>query len=375
MRVAVIGAGIVGSSVGWNLARRGAKVVMIDADAPGTGVTNWSLGWVNASNKTQTREYFDLNVAGMAACRELALELVPGDWWNPIGHLRWTDEPASAQALHLAVEQLRLWGYKAETWKAEKVRDLLEPEICFPDDDTEVAFYPGEGWIIGRTLAERLVQGAQGCGAETHFGSVLTDVVVEGDLVTGVVLSDGRRIRVDAVVNAAGPAGAEVASLVGRTLPMREEPGLLARVHCATVPLRRVMHAPHVELRPDGPRLVVLHSREIDSLIESSASISDLSGRLCRLATDVAPALDDSELVEAQIAWRPIPLDGFPSVGAASNISGYYEAVTHSGITLGAIVGRVLTQEMIDGTVDAVIAPYRPDRFTDAGTPLATRDR
>jgi glycine/D-amino acid oxidase-like deaminating enzyme len=120
---------------------------------------------------------------------------------------------------------------------------------------------------------------------------------------------------------------------------------------------------------------VVLHSREIDSLIESSASISDLSGRLCRLATDVAPALDDSELVEAQIAWRPIPLDGFPSVGAASNISGYYEAVTHSGITLGAIVGRVLTQEMIDGTVDAVIAPYRPDRFTDAGTPLATRDR
>ncbi|HEY2638711.1 MAG TPA: FAD-binding oxidoreductase [Streptosporangiaceae bacterium] len=373
--MAVIGAGIVGSSVGWHLARRGARVVMIDACEPGTGVTNWSVGWVNASNKTQTREYFDLNVAGMAACRELALELGPGDWWNLAGHLRWTDNPASAQALHLAVEQLCLRGYEAEIWKAKKVRDLLEPHICFPDDDTEVAFYPGEGWINGRTLAERLVQGARDCGAETHFGSVLTDVVVEGDRITGVVLSDGQHLRVDAVVNAAGPAGAKVASLVGRTLPMREEPGLLARVRCDPVPIRRVMHAPHVELRPDGPRLAVLHSREIDSLIESSTSISDLSGRLCRLASDVVPALDASEFVEAQIAWRPIPVDGLPSVGAASDISGYYEAVTHSGITLGAIVGRVLAQEIVDGTVDDLIAPYRPDRFTDAGTPSATRDR
>jgi glycine/D-amino acid oxidase-like deaminating enzyme len=135
------------------------------------------------------------------------------------------------------------------------------------------------------------------------------------------------------------------------------------------------MHAPHVELRPDGPRLAVLHSREIDSLIESSTSISDLSGRLCRLASDVVPALDASEFVEAQIAWRPIPVDGLPSVGAASDISGYYEAVTHSGITLGAIVGRVLAQEIVDGTVDDLIAPYRPARFTDAATPSATRDR
>ena len=78
------------------------------------------------------------------------------------------------------------------------------------------------------------------------------------------------------------------------------------------------------------------------------------------------------ELAEARIAWRPIPADGFPSVGAASGVRGYYEAVTHSGITLGAIVGRVLAQEIIDGTVDDLIAAYRPDRRTDARAPLTT---
>ncbi len=53
MRVAVIGSGVVGSGVGWHLARRGASAVMIDAARPGAGVTNWTFSWVNASNKTK----------------------------------------------------------------------------------------------------------------------------------------------------------------------------------------------------------------------------------------------------------------------------------------------------------------------------------
>jgi glycine/D-amino acid oxidase-like deaminating enzyme len=44
-RVAVIGVGILGASVGWNLSRHGAKVVFIDAGRPGEGVTNWSFSW------------------------------------------------------------------------------------------------------------------------------------------------------------------------------------------------------------------------------------------------------------------------------------------------------------------------------------------
>ncbi|MFE4679640.1 hypothetical protein ACFRNJ_02200 [Streptomyces sp. NPDC056721] len=58
--------------MGWNLSRRGAKVVFIDAGQPGEGVTNWSFSWANASNKTVRKSYFDLNVAGMEAHRELA---------------------------------------------------------------------------------------------------------------------------------------------------------------------------------------------------------------------------------------------------------------------------------------------------------------
>jgi glycine/D-amino acid oxidase-like deaminating enzyme len=50
-------------------------------------------------------------------------------------------------------------------------------------------------------------------------------------------------------------------------------------------------------------------------------------------------------------------------VGALSQIPGYYEAVTHSGVTLGPLVGRLLACEILAGEVDPLIAPFRPDRF------------
>ena len=144
---------------------------------------------------------------------------------------------------------------------------------------------------------------------------------------------------------------------------MRDEPGLVARVQCDRVPIRRAMHAPRVELRPDGGNRVVLHSREIDAQIGSIVDTTELSERLHRLAVDVVPSLGTSKIIEARVARRPIPIDGFPAVGGVDNVGGYYEAITHSGISLGVIVGRLLAREIIDGTVDELVATYRPGRL------------
>jgi glycine/D-amino acid oxidase-like deaminating enzyme len=67
--------------------------------------------------------------------------------------------------------------------------------------------------------------------------------------------------------------------------------------------------------------------------------------------------------VEARFGLRPVPADGHSCVGALPEIPGYYEAVTHSGVTLGPLVGRLLAREILTGEVDPLIAPFRPDRF------------
>ncbi|WP_267881224.1 NAD(P)/FAD-dependent oxidoreductase [Streptomyces xylophagus] len=380
-RVAVVGVGVLGASVGWNLARRGAEVVLVDAGRPGEGVTNWSFSWANASNKTVSKAYFDLNVAGLAAHRELAGVIGPDSWWHPSGHLRWTDDPAAEAKLLETVELLAGWDYRVEVHTGAEVRRRLEPALTLPDE-APVVFYPDEAWVHGRHLVGRLVDQAVAFGAQLRFGTgvVGIDTGSDGSIRT-VALSDGSRLDVDVVVNAAGPSASHVAGLVGRHLPMRREPGVVTRIDCARVPIHRVMHAPHIEIRPDGDASMVLHSREIDALIDADAPVdagaltdpgalidagdepAQLARLLHELARRVVPELDTSRIAQTRVVNRPIPADGFPSVGAVPSVPGYYEAVSHSGITLGPVIGRLLASEILSGERDELLADFRPERL------------
>ncbi|MFF4273498.1 NAD(P)/FAD-dependent oxidoreductase [Streptomyces sp. NPDC001536] len=362
-RVAVIGVGIVGACVGWNLSRGGADVVFIDAGRPGEGVTNWSFSWVNASNKTVSRSYFDLNVAGMAAHRDLARAVGPDSWWYPSGHLRWADDPATRARFLKTAELLASWDYRVEEYTGAEVRRRFEPALAVPGE-AQVLFYPDEAWVQGRHLVRRLLQEAVASGAGLRSGTAVRDIGTGSDgSVRSVALSDGSSLDVDAVVNAAGPGASTVAGLVARHLPMHTEPGVVTRITCAHVPIHRAMHAPHIELRPDSDASVVLHSREIDALIDTAEDPGRLASLLHESARHVVPELGDSPVAQTRIAHRPIPADGFPSVGAVPSVPGYYEAVTHSGITLGPVIGRLLAAEILTRKTDPLLADFRPQRF------------
>jgi glycine/D-amino acid oxidase-like deaminating enzyme len=207
------------------------------------------------------------------------------------------------------------------------------------------------------------VEDAGRLGAQVWVDSAVTDITLRDLRSIEIEIADELSLKVDAVVNAAGPMGGQIARLVGRNLPLRYEPGMVARLRCERVPIRRAMHSPHVELRPDGHDLVAIHSREIDSLLDQDTALPELAHRLRELAVDVVPALGTSDLVASNVAMRPIPGDGFPSVGAAKGFDGYYEAITHSGITLAIIIGRLLSQEIVDGTVDDRLRAFQPARF------------
>jgi glycine/D-amino acid oxidase-like deaminating enzyme len=364
-RVAVIGAGVIGAAVGWNLSRRGVDVLFIDRSEPGSGVTDWTFSWVNASNKTQTDEYFELSVAGLDAHYRLAATIGGDNWWHPTGHLRWADSPEATERLRAKVSQLASRGYEVVLWEAERVRRLLEPAVRFPADDTPVAVYLREGWLDGRALASRLVHDAAGHGARALLNTNVCDIVTEHGRIAAVVTTGGQRHQVDAVVNAAGPDGDKIAALAGRALPMRYDPGLILRLQCGNVPIGRVMHAPHIELRPDGRGQVLLHSRELDSGLASHHEFPPTLARdVLARAIDIVPALADSAMAGARAVSRPIPADGFPSAGALEDIPGYYEAISHSGITLAAIIGQLLAEEIVDGEISPLIRPYRPGRLT-----------
>jgi glycine/D-amino acid oxidase-like deaminating enzyme len=72
------------------------------------------------------------------------------------------------------------------------------------------------------------------------------------------------------------------------------------------------------------------------------------------------------ELAALAGAAGPVPADGRSIVGWLPGADGVYVAVTHSGVTLGAHLARLVTAELVTGAVPAALAPYRPGRFTAA---------
>jgi glycine/D-amino acid oxidase-like deaminating enzyme len=359
VKVAVVGAGIVGSSVAYRLSEGGAEVVLVDPSEPGSGTTSASFAWVNANNKLP-RDYFELNLAGMREHERLHGEIGAG-WLHPTGNLIQVPDEEQ-ENLESRVERLRSWSYAAEMLPASKVNEKLEPQAAFPDPETKVAHFPEESWVDAPALTRTLVQAASSNGANLLVGNTVQDIEAGGEDVR-LRPGNGDTVYADAVVNATGAGAVSVAEMVGRTLPLDVFRGLLVRVAVRGEPLRHLMHTPRINLRPDGPGYVLLHHDSVDEkLTDDFAGTEDpLCAELLERARDVLPAL--AEVVEARFGLRPVPVDGHSCVGALPEIPGYYEAVTHSGVTLGPLVGRLLAREILTGEVDPLIAPFRPDRF------------
>ena len=68
---------------------------------------------------------------------------------------------------------------------------------------------------------------------------------------------------------------------------------------------------------------------------------------------------------------KPIPGDGEPVVGAVPSIDGLYALFTHSGATLGLILGELAAEEILTGAPSPVLSSFRLDRFGADAEPAA----
>jgi glycine/D-amino acid oxidase-like deaminating enzyme len=63
------------------------------------------------------------------------------------------------------------------------------------------------------------------------------------------------------------------------------------------------------------------------------------------------------------IAIRPIPGDHLSAIGPVPRTSGYYLAVTHSGVTMSPFLGAAVADEVVRGKQRRELADFRPARF------------
>src|SRR4051794_6847189 len=97
MRIVVIGAGVLGSSVAWRLAQAGQQVTLVGRSGAAQGSPGSTFAWVN-SNQKEPEDYYQLNLAGMRMHRQLRDELGAAPWLHESGNFIWfSDDTRTAE--------------------------------------------------------------------------------------------------------------------------------------------------------------------------------------------------------------------------------------------------------------------------------------
>src|SRR5256885_3999905 len=245
--VAVIGLGIVGASAAYAAAWAGARVLALDAGAPGAGTSGTSFAWLNAVRK-EPEVYHRLNAAGMTAHRELSRELGGDAGYHDGGSLEWAAGGDEEHELRERVHRLASRGYPAE-WISRERATGSEPGLAIPDHVHEVAFYAADAWLDAPRLIGRLLAAASARGADVRERTTVA-VRARGDRVE-MLAGDSPEITAESGLVCVGTATQAFLQPLGVTLPIGTVPGLLAGTPRPAPPPRPAGPAPAVHLRPD----------------------------------------------------------------------------------------------------------------------------
>jgi glycine/D-amino acid oxidase-like deaminating enzyme len=289
----------------------------------------------------------------MELWRALARDLAELDVaWS--GGLLWDMPPAELEAY---AREHSAWGYPARLVDRKAI-SALEPGLKNPP---ELAVHvAAEGVVEPVHAAKTLAGAAAALGVRTITGRPATALRVDGRRIAGLETAAGL-MEADEIVVAAGVATPALLASAGIGLPIDAPPGLLVVSKPAPKLLNGLAMAPELHMRQRADGCLVAGADfggtdpGADPEGEAAATFAALRGLLRSGET--------LEFSHFTVGARPTPADGFPAVGRIRGVEGLYVAVTHSGVTLATAIGRFVTEELLEGRRDPLLAPYSPDRF------------
>ena len=376
--VVVIGAGVVGCSVAYYLTREGVDVTLLERDAIGSGASAHATGSLSLLGaEFSPGASFEMARASYAEFPQLVAELESATGMDllyqrrPSLRLALDDEEAGT------IRELMTWQqpHVSMRWiDAQEVRSI-EPRLShsiigavYEDESAQLDSY---------RFNLALARAAELRGAEILYREV-TGLVSDGPRITGVSTSSGV-IHCGSVVVAAGTWSRAFTPWLGFPVPVRPMKGERLLLNYPGEPLPVLLSSPkrgHMISRTDGltsvgstggrdyDRKELFWGEEFDRQPTETARLE-----LLQRAIDVLPDLERAELVQQLAGSRPLSPDSKPIIGPVPGWDGVLLATGHTtkGIHLGPITGRIITDYVCNGSVEAIsdMSEFLPDRFAD----------
>ncbi len=368
MRVVVIGAGITGASAAYDLAGRGASVIVLDRYGPAAMASGWSLAGVRQTG----RHLAELPLARAAVSRwgTLAEELDGTTHYRRDGNIRLALTDDEIPVLEAIVAEQSAEGLDIRMLRGAEVR------ACAPAvSETVVAatFCPTDGHADPIATVESFIAAARRRGATMRFGERALSIEVAGGRVRAVV-TDKERIETDAVILAAGIFGNELLDPLGLHVPIDVQTVAVVQTAPYAPTLKPVIGMANFECAG---------RQEADGRFRATTGIVPWFGQIVpgprpvvhptvraigeviRTFTAVVPAFGEAGVERTWAGLIDQTPDALPVLDRAPGIEGLAIGMGFSGhgFCLGPVSGRILADLISGNGPDLPIGAFQLSRF------------
>ncbi len=372
--VIVVGGGLIGSAIAFELAGEKLRVAVIDRQQPGREASWAAAGMLSPGPDSPeaaplvplARESLQLYPEFVAGIEE---EVGRAVHFAREGTFEVFTGPQSEGARDKMVEEFRWLEIAIETISPEAARQV-EPSLG--PAAQAAAWLPEEATVDPRLLTEAVLAGAERRGAQIRAGCAVESLLCEDGACTGVV-AGGEKIAGQNVVIAAGSFCGTIKDCVSRTdgnlarfAPVRPVRGQMVALRSETVKLKKVLRSQRGYLVPRSDGRIVAGSTLEDAGFVKQVTLEGIR-KILDGAVELAPSLADAEVVEKWAGLRPDTPDHLPIIGP-TEMKGLMMASGHyrNGILLAPITAKIVRDWIVSGKSEFSAERFSPLRFTAA---------
>ncbi len=372
--ICIIGGGVIGLGIGWQLAKLGASVAIFEQNRAGRGASWAAAGMLAPLAEAHTEESELLELG----CKSLALypkwvEELEADADMSIGYrvegtlIVGLDEDDAQQLHHLFDAQQNL-GLDVN-WLTG--RDVREIEPALSSRVTAAIHCATDYQVDNRLMLTALQRAYQRCGGVLYENTPIEKIVIENGIAIGAQAKNGIH-ESDVCVLSAGCWSAQVGGIPdamcppvrpvkGQMLALQMEGGVAIKTVIRTV---RAKYPTSVYLVPrEDNRLIVGATSEemgFDTRLTAGGMFELLRG-----AWEVVPGIYELPILETWAGLRPGSRDNAPILGKTP-IQNLIYATGHyrNGILLTPLTAYEIANLIVTGETSHTIELFQLDRFT-----------
>jgi glycine oxidase len=356
--VVVIGGGVIGSAIAWNLAAQQQRTILVEKNQPGKEASSAAAGILAvASGRSKRGPMYQLKSASQKLYPALVEELEARTGidieYQRVGVLDLIRNDADEKKYRQLYDLRREQGYSA-TWLSAADARRLEPHLT--ENLRGAVHFSDDHHLNNERLAETWAQAVAQRGATVQTGVTVNEARIVNEKVTAVRIGE-EWVNTNTVVIAAGSWSQEVGAVFGLAIPTQPAKGQMLTVRFPHV--RHVISWSDHYLVPRKNGEVVIgstvefigHNKEVT--LETVSTLIDRS-------VDLVPSVRTAPLNRFWAGLRPYSPTRRPILCRAPGLDNVILATGHhrNGIVLAPITGQLICELITTGKTSISLEPF-----------------